>query len=57
MIGRDHTDIYITACGEPFDSRRSGVRHEKHCHECRQTIAEDHNPKADGFGQPESEDT
>ena len=36
MIGpvKSYQDIFTAACGEPFHSRASGLRHEKTCPNC-----------------------
>lgn len=39
MIGRDFSDIYVAACGEPFDTRKQGVEHERRCGECQFQIS------------------
>mgnify|MGYP001059473977 CR=1 FL=1 len=41
MIGRDFTDTYIAACGQPCDSRAAGLEHEKHCPACAEEMAGD----------------
>jgi len=39
MIGRSFQDIYVAACGEPFDTRKQGVEHERRCGECQYQIS------------------
>lgn len=34
MIGRDHSDVFVAACGEVLPTRYSGVEHEKNCRRC-----------------------
>jgi len=34
MLGRSFQDIYVAACGEPFNTRASGVSHERSCPAC-----------------------
>ena len=38
MIGRNHTDIYIAACGEHFDTGGAGRMHERECSICQSMI-------------------
>ena len=34
MIGQSHQDIYVTACGQSFNSHRAGREHERSCAAC-----------------------
>ena len=47
MIGRKHTDIYIAACGEHFDTGNAGRAHERVCAKCRGAMAGDPNDVID----------
>ena len=54
MIGRSHQDIYVAACGQPCDSRREGLDHERFCHVCLGVLAGMDDDGADD--EPETED-
>ena len=53
MIGRSHQDIYVAACGQPCDSRREGLDHERFCHVCLGVLAGMDDDGADDEPEPE----
>ena len=46
MAMNDYRDVYVSACGRVFESRRSGRDHERFCHAC---LVEIHNERLEDF--------